>query len=292
MIPFAVIVPTKNRRVLLERAVKSVLEQDHPLRLIIVDDGSTDSTAEFLALITDPRVSIIRHPESRGVNAARNAALRTVDPREWAVLLDDDDALLPAALARMSSAIAESPAETRVVFFATRIATAAGDFVGGYQFAPGERWYDPTYFEVAVKDNMRGDSKPALSGVLFAEGRFFAEDVNGFESEFYLDLARDGIRIRYCAESCMQIDQSHGSDRLSNTAAAAAPRSFSRVLKRILRNHRDLYRDHPAAGYKRATDGLKVSIRAFDTASTLHFFGEMLHYLLLSAFGSAVEKRR
>lgn len=72
----SVIMPTHNRAKTLTRAVRSVLGQSHHnLELIVVDDGSTDFTADVLhGLGADPRL-IRCQTEHVGVSAARNVAL-------------------------------------------------------------------------------------------------------------------------------------------------------------------------------------------------------------------------
>jgi glycosyltransferase involved in cell wall biosynthesis len=93
----SVIIPTFNRAAFLPRAVRSVLDQSlHDFELIIVDDGSTDSTSEFLSTITDERVHVIRQ-ENLGVSAARNCGL-TAARGELLALLDSDDYWLAGKL--------------------------------------------------------------------------------------------------------------------------------------------------------------------------------------------------
>lgn len=70
----SVILPTFRRgdSDMLRRAIDSVLSQSlRELELIIVDDGSTDSTASVIAdaMANDPRVSVIRHPRNIGLPA-------------------------------------------------------------------------------------------------------------------------------------------------------------------------------------------------------------------------------
>jgi len=92
----SVIIPTFNRRHLVREAVDSVLAQDFgDTELIVVDDGSTDATAEALA-VYGRRIRLIRQ-SNRGVSAARNAGIRAAGAPLIA-LLDSDDLWLAGKL--------------------------------------------------------------------------------------------------------------------------------------------------------------------------------------------------
>lgn len=103
---FSVVIPTLNRAALLPVAMRSVLAQTlDDFELIVVDDGSTDTTSTVVAAFTDPRVRY--HAQARsGVSAARNAGAAAARG-EFLVFLDDDDELLPDALERYGRAARE-----------------------------------------------------------------------------------------------------------------------------------------------------------------------------------------
>jgi len=96
----SVIIPTYNRREPLTEAVASVLAQSHAaLELIVVDDGSDDGTAAFLAeRFNDARLRLISQ-ENLGVSAARNRGAREASG-DWLAFLDSDDSWLPEKLER------------------------------------------------------------------------------------------------------------------------------------------------------------------------------------------------
>jgi glycosyltransferase involved in cell wall biosynthesis len=99
-----VYLPTKNRVELLKKAVDSVLNQTYQnFKLLIIDDGSTDETAEYLNSIKDPRVSFIRNDVSEKACKARNRAIRALDT-ELVTGLDDDDVFLPNRLEELIKA--------------------------------------------------------------------------------------------------------------------------------------------------------------------------------------------
>ena len=85
----SVIIPTCDRLELLPRAISSVLDQTYrDFELIVVDDGSADDTANYLATI--PQLTTIHQP-NRGVSAAHNAGIKA-SSGELIALLDSDDA--------------------------------------------------------------------------------------------------------------------------------------------------------------------------------------------------------
>ncbi len=99
----SVIIPCWNAAASIERALGSILdERDIPLECVVVDDGSTDGTADVVRAIAarDPRVLLLEAPANEGVSAARNRGLRAVRG-EWLTFLDSDDRLLPGGLAAM-----------------------------------------------------------------------------------------------------------------------------------------------------------------------------------------------
>ena len=74
------IIPTYNRAHCVGEAIQSVLDQTVPAdEIIVIDDGSTDTTPEVLAGFGD-RITVIRQPNA-GVSAARNAGIaKTTSP--------------------------------------------------------------------------------------------------------------------------------------------------------------------------------------------------------------------
>jgi glycosyltransferase involved in cell wall biosynthesis len=94
----SVVVPVHDGEEHVADALASVLAQTvDDLELIVVDDGSTDGTAEVVAGFTDSRVVVVRQ-ENRGLPAARNAGIG-VARGEAIAFLDHDDVWLPGKLA-------------------------------------------------------------------------------------------------------------------------------------------------------------------------------------------------
>jgi len=106
----SVVIPTHDRGRVVVEAIESALAQTHPpLEVIVVDDGSTDDTAERVGRLRDARVRYLRRSHA-GVSAARNAGI-AVATGDLVAFLDSDDLWKPdkveaeiAALARYPSA--------------------------------------------------------------------------------------------------------------------------------------------------------------------------------------------
>jgi glycosyltransferase involved in cell wall biosynthesis len=93
-----VVLPVFNRAGSIGRAIESVLRQTYaPIELIVVDDGSTDGTAQVLDGYRG-RATILSQA-NRGAYAARNLALRSAGG-ELVAFIDSDDAWLPDKLER------------------------------------------------------------------------------------------------------------------------------------------------------------------------------------------------
>ena len=93
-----VAIATFNRAELVRQAITSILAQHFKdFELVVVDDGSTDHTAQVLAGFCDKRLRLIRHEANRGIPATRNHAL-ALARGEYLAYLDSDDWALPNRL--------------------------------------------------------------------------------------------------------------------------------------------------------------------------------------------------
>jgi succinoglycan biosynthesis protein ExoO len=99
----SVIMPARDVEDLVGAALGSVLSQNAPLEVLVVDDASRDGTAAAVAAVAagDPRVRLLRGAGA-GPGAARNLALRAARA-PWAAVVDADDLIARGRLARLVS---------------------------------------------------------------------------------------------------------------------------------------------------------------------------------------------
>jgi len=103
---FSIVIACYNHEAFIKEAVESALRQQHPSKeIIVVDDASTDGTAEVIKSLGD---SIIyrRHPVNRGAAVARNYGA-SIAKGKYLVFLDGDDAFMPWSLRVYGRIIAE-----------------------------------------------------------------------------------------------------------------------------------------------------------------------------------------
>ncbi|MGW0731982.1 bifunctional polysaccharide deacetylase/glycosyltransferase family 2 protein [Streptomyces sp. NPDC002851] len=103
--PVTVLVPAYNEEEGIEATVRSLLASTHPyLQVVVVDDGSTDRTAELAAAIDDPRLQVIRQPNG-GKPRALNTGLAHAR-YDIVVMVDADTVFEPEALYRLIQPLA------------------------------------------------------------------------------------------------------------------------------------------------------------------------------------------
>jgi glycosyltransferase involved in cell wall biosynthesis len=165
----SVVMPAYNAAATIGAAVSSVLWQDLPAELVVVDDGSTDDTAA-IAAVHGERVRVVRQ-DNRGVAAARNAGIAAATG-ELIALCDADDVLFE----RYLSALVEARSSA-----GTTIATA-----NSYWLLPGGIQPDKTRhrgtFPAADRQRMTILEQNFVSTMsLFP--RSLVDEIGGFDEE-------------------------------------------------------------------------------------------------------------
>ena len=121
---FAVVIPAFNDRDKIAESVRTALRQKRTAEVVVVDDGSTDDTAEVARSLGDRRVAVIQQANN-GPGAARNAGAAAAASSHL-VFLDADDHLMDGALDVFARAHLAGAKLVR-----TGVVLVGGDLAGG-----------------------------------------------------------------------------------------------------------------------------------------------------------------
>lgn len=94
----SVILPTYNRSKRVQNAINSVLQQTYTnWELLVIDDCSTDDTAEVVSAYNDDRIKYVRLEKNGGVSNARNEGIKMA-AGAYITFIDSDDEFLPTKI--------------------------------------------------------------------------------------------------------------------------------------------------------------------------------------------------
>ena len=175
----SIIIPTRNRSVLLSQALRSACRQDWDnLELIVVDEASTDNTLNLLERHF-PQVKVVRHDRAKGPGAARNSGV-AASSGEYILFLDDDDLLRPDHVRALHAAASTLPSSSVVSGRWRRFqCTGTEVMFGPVMCCPEDRADDETLVEFLEP---LGEGSIWTSSVLWSRAVF--ERVNWDESLF------------------------------------------------------------------------------------------------------------
>lgn len=194
--PVDVVIPARNAAPTIGAAIRSVLDQSAPdLRVIVVDDGSSDDTPRIVAALaaTDARVTLIRQRQA-GIAAAMNAGIAAGNA-PFVARLDADDLSDPDRHARQLGHLLDNP-DTVGMSGAHREIALDGSPTGHVNDptttpAPDPRWLPAR--------------EPALTQPFFMASRAAIEAVGGYrnfpvseDTDLYWRLSRIGRLDTVC----------------------------------------------------------------------------------------------
>jgi cellulose synthase/poly-beta-1,6-N-acetylglucosamine synthase-like glycosyltransferase/peptidoglycan/xylan/chitin deacetylase (PgdA/CDA1 family) len=192
--PVTVIVPAYNESAGIEAAVRSLLASDHPVEVVVVDDGSTDGTADLVESLSLPYVRVIRQ-----ANAGKPAALNTgIDAASFdlLVMVDGDTVFEPDAV----RALVQPFADPRVGAVSGNAKVVnRGGLLGRWQhieyvvgFNLDRRLFDLGQCMPTVPGAVGAFRRDALLRVGGVSDETLAED-----TDLTMALCRDGWRVVY-----------------------------------------------------------------------------------------------
>ncbi len=267
----SIIIPTYNRAQLLDRAVSSAVEQCEPGdEILIIDDGSTDSTPELTEQYKPP-IRTIRAAHA-GAGAARNRGIREAG-NPLIGFLDSDDAWVPGKLGIQRTLMQARP-DILFTFTNLAIRTPAGK---EHRFALDTWHKDPRGWDeilgpgqafgtIAALPPDRSDFFVYIGDLYAAElaanyistitlmvrrdagsSLRFAEDLPTYEDwECFGRLARAGLCAYLDCETAWLLG--HSGPRLTEADGLICAEARERIIERIwgsdqdfLEKHRDQY---------------------------------------------------
>jgi glycosyltransferase involved in cell wall biosynthesis len=168
----SVIIPAHNGEMTIQQTIKSVLNQTlSSLELIVVDDGSTDSTLGVLSQVEDPRLKVFSY-HNAGVAASRNRGLAHASG-EYAAFLDHDDLWTSDKLEAQHTALQKNP-QAAVAYSLVNCIDETGRFLhpGSRILASGN-----VYARLLLTDFLDTTSNPMIR-------KHAIEQVGGFDESF------------------------------------------------------------------------------------------------------------
>ncbi|MCO6045247.1 glycosyltransferase family 2 protein [Aeoliella sp. ICT_H6.2] len=182
---FSIVIPTFNRRHLVQDALDSALAQDYAgeCEVLVGDDGSTDGTPEFIEQHYGSRVQVFRQANA-GPGPARNLACQHARGA-YLAFLDSDDMLTPWALSTYARIIAECDHPSVLVGVPQPVQTAAelSDIPTGEA-----RWqrYNSLFESRMAVPLLATDRLTVRRDVFEATGGFTGEIRNGEDVDFFV----------------------------------------------------------------------------------------------------------
>jgi glycosyltransferase involved in cell wall biosynthesis len=223
MSKISVVIPSYNHRQYIQAAVESVLTQSYSdLQLIVVDDGSTDNSLDYLRTVKDPRFLLIEQTNA-GAHEAINRGLQVADG-DYLTILNSDDLYTRERLEKCVSALKRESAQLVTTWI--EVIDAQGRPLGVKQ-----GWKNMLPWQIPNPDQSFASSESfglnllisnfvsTTSNILFT--RELYDSVGGMRN---LRFAHDWDFMLRCAEShkCILLEEPlmqyriHGSNTISS----------------------------------------------------------------------------
>ena len=211
MTPVSVVMAVFNGAATARRAVESVLRQyyDGIVELIVVDDGSTDSTAEIIASYGD-RIKIIRQ-NNRGAAVARNAGIAAAR-NEIVAFIDADDTWTSAKLSHTIAALEREPAV--VLAYSDALAVNDRDEVIADSIVPPDQAHAPSMADLLSEWWPILPSTVVMRRSVIQACGGFCEELRSYEDPYLFLLARERGEFRYVARPLVRYHLAPAAERM------------------------------------------------------------------------------
>ncbi len=239
----SVIIPAFNAEKTIKETIESVLSQTFTdFELIVINDGSTDSTLSILDAIEDDRLKVFTY-ENRGVSISRNCGIE-VATGDFIAFLDADDLWTAEKLELQLQALSTNPQAGLAYSWVDRV-DQSGQFLrpGGHSTAQGY-----VYEKLLLRDFIEGCSSPLIrKSALLTVGNFDTLLTHAEDWDLWLRLAE---RYQFVVVPRTQVfyrDQigsasynvwkmEEGSLTIINHVFARVPDSLQPLKKQVISN--------------------------------------------------------
>jgi glycosyltransferase involved in cell wall biosynthesis len=187
----SVVIPCYNERATIETLLKRVLDSPFTGEVIVIDDGSTDGTADELSRIDDPRVRVLEQPSNKGKGAALRRGFAGAS-KPYVIVQDADLEYDPAEYGVMLEPLLDGRAD---VVYGSRFLSAAPHRVLYFWHSVGNRFLtmcSNAFTNLNLTDMetcYKAFRLEVIQAVDIEEERF------GFEPEITAKIARSGARV-------------------------------------------------------------------------------------------------
>ena len=205
----SVILPTYNRRSIIKRSISSVFAQTYDnLELVIVDDGSTDGTKQYVKSNFDQNRINYLEQSNKGVSSARNRGC-SVAQGKYLAFIDSDDEWREAKLSKQMDFLEKYP-EAGLVFCDATIVSPGGIVSDKPELIP--HYKDMVYgLREILADPYLGVPTVIMTKKLFEEVGGFDESLSTAEDiDLFLRVALKS-RIGYLHDKLVRVHKTTGS---------------------------------------------------------------------------------
>jgi glycosyltransferase involved in cell wall biosynthesis len=185
----SIVIPLYNAIKYVSSCIDSILSQEgsEEFEIVVVDDGSTDGSYEFVRA-QYPSVRLFKKP-NEGPGSARNYGVR-VARGEVIIFIDSDDVMLPGRLAFQGGFMLENP----------QFALTAGN--QQYENSPD---FDPIY-EMGISQDRNFHEVPNAFDILFTKSNFIANPACAVRKNVYLEIGGQPTDIRVGEDYDMNLE--------------------------------------------------------------------------------------
>ncbi|MFE3324535.1 bifunctional polysaccharide deacetylase/glycosyltransferase family 2 protein [Streptomyces sp. NPDC059176] len=196
--PVTVLVPAYNEKECIENTVRSLMESDHPIEIIVIDDGSSDGTADIVDDMWLPNVRVVRQVNS-GKPEALNNGIRNAR-HDIIVMMDGDTVFEPSTVRELVQPFGDP-----------RVGAVAGNAKVGNRDSLIGAWQHIEYVMGFNLDRRMYDvlgCMPTIPGAVGAFRREALDRVGGMsddtlaeDTDITMALHRDGWRVVYAEKA-------------------------------------------------------------------------------------------